>query len=253
MSGQRPRVVLFFRDGLFARVFLRRFISTLNLDVVGFVLSSSYLQRGKHPLSDLASFIAKVGVSYALYQARVSCLAPFLCTGRPTIRTMIDQLAMPTHVTTDVNSEHSKIWLNDLNADFFLSFHFNQRFSPDVLSLPSTAALNFHPSLLPNYRGVDPVLFALADRQPSLGLSIHLLSDALDEGDILLQEHYPVSSLSLISNNIHLFDKGGALAAHVIDDFENYYAKREKQLCDGARYYGWDQVKNVSLRKMAWR
>ena len=49
------------------------------------------------------------------------------------------------------------------------------------------AALNLHPSLLPHYRGPDPVEMQLAENENNHGVSLHLLSQCFDQGDIVSQ------------------------------------------------------------------
>jgi methionyl-tRNA formyltransferase len=48
-------------------------------------------------------------------------------------------------------------------------------------------ALNMHPSLLPDFRGPDPIQQQLDCEQSSFGVSLHLLSQQFDQGDIIAQ------------------------------------------------------------------
>jgi len=48
-------------------------------------------------------------------------------------------------------------------------------------------ALNMHPSLLPEFRGPDPVEQQLDCRQCRFGVSLHLLNQHFDQGDIIAQ------------------------------------------------------------------
>jgi methionyl-tRNA formyltransferase len=56
-----------------------------------------------------------------------------------------------------------------------------------LLNSASRAALNLHPSLLPDYRGADPIGEQLQSGEVQSGVSLHLLSDKFDEGDIVAQ------------------------------------------------------------------
>ncbi len=49
------------------------------------------------------------------------------------------------------------------------------------------AALNLHPSLLPKYRGPDPLRQQLADGERRFGVTLHLLERQFDRGDIVAQ------------------------------------------------------------------
>ncbi len=56
-----------------------------------------------------------------------------------------------------------------------------------LLDSASRAALNLHPSFLPDYRGADPIGEQLQSGEVQPGVSLHLLSDNFDEGDIVAQ------------------------------------------------------------------
>lgn len=48
-------------------------------------------------------------------------------------------------------------------------------------------ALNMHPSLLPDFRGPNPVAQQLASQHARFGVSLHLLNRHFDQGDIIAQ------------------------------------------------------------------
>ena len=72
-------------------------------------------------------------------------------------------------------------------ADFLLLACWPFLLSPQIVSTVSKAALNMHPSLLPDYRGANPVAAQLNQQEKKFGVSIHLLSQQFDEGDIIDQ------------------------------------------------------------------
>ena len=51
----------------------------------------------------------------------------------------------------------------------------------------AAAALNLHPSLLPRYRGPDPLQQQQAAGDAHYGVTLHLLDQRFDHGDIVLQ------------------------------------------------------------------
>jgi methionyl-tRNA formyltransferase len=57
-----------------------------------------------------------------------------------------------------------------------------------VLVAPRHGLLGVHPSLLPKYRGASPVAWAILGGERTTGMTIYRLNDALDAGEILLQE-----------------------------------------------------------------
>lgn len=55
----------------------------------------------------------------------------------------------------------------------------------DILS--KKTIINTHPSLLPKYRGVHALPWAMLNLEEELGFSIHLMNEYVDDGDILEQ------------------------------------------------------------------
>ena len=54
---------------------------------------------------------------------------------------------------------------------------------PDLLGIPSLGTLNAHPGLLPAYRGVDVVAWAILRGDP-VGVTVHLADPGIDTGMI---------------------------------------------------------------------
>jgi methionyl-tRNA formyltransferase len=59
--------------------------------------------------------------------------------------------------------------------------------SEALITSPHKAALNLHPSLLPDFRGPNPIEQQLARGTSSFGVTLHLLSEQFDRGDIIAQ------------------------------------------------------------------
>lgn len=59
--------------------------------------------------------------------------------------------------------------------------------------------INSHFSLLPEWRGADPITFALLSGQPQTGVSLMLINDKLDEGDLLQQKPYDIAANCIIT------------------------------------------------------
>jgi len=77
--------------------------------------------------------------------------------------------------------------ISEFKADFLLVACWPYLLASEVVNAVDKAALNLHPSLLPNYRGADPVSVQLDCREQILGVSLHLLSQEFDSGDIIGQ------------------------------------------------------------------
>ncbi len=84
--------------------------------------------------------------------------------------------------------------LTELEVDFLLVACWPQKLPPAVIHAVNCAALNLHPSLLPHYRGLDPVADQLNAGESRFGVSLHLISDEIDVGDIILQRGFELQA-----------------------------------------------------------
>ena len=65
--------------------------------------------------------------------------------------------------------------------------------TPPFLAAFDGRIINVHPSLLPEFAGgMDAVEQALASRATRTGATVHVVTDELDAGPILLQEAVPI-------------------------------------------------------------
>ena len=83
--------------------------------------------------------------------------------------------------------------VEQLGIEFLLVACWPYLIEPGLINSASKAALNLHPSLLPRYRGPDPLMQQLAMADFDFGVSLHLLSQRFDRGDIIAQARLPDS------------------------------------------------------------
>ena len=76
--------------------------------------------------------------------------------------------------------------LKDLNPDFFVTFAFGQILSQEVLDIPKYETINLHVSLLPKYRGANPIQRAIINGDKETGICTMITELGLDCGDICM-------------------------------------------------------------------
>lgn len=74
-----------------------------------------------------------------------------------------------------------------LKPDLLISAAYARIVPADVLAVPTIGAINIHPSLLPEYRGVCAVWWALYEGCSRVGVTIHEMTAGVDTGPILGQ------------------------------------------------------------------
>jgi methionyl-tRNA formyltransferase len=78
-------------------------------------------------------------------------------------------------------------------ADLYIVAAFGQILPQAVLDQPRYGTLNIHASLLPEYRGPDPIAEAILQGESETGVSIMLLDAGVDTGPVLLRKQIPIS------------------------------------------------------------
>lgn len=88
--------------------------------------------------------------------------------------------------------EAAKEVLPKLCCDVLLSVNYLFIVEKDLLSVAGKYAINFHGSLLPKYRGRTPHVWAIINGEGESGVTAHLMTDAVDNGDIVKQVRVPI-------------------------------------------------------------
>ena len=81
--------------------------------------------------------------------------------------------------------------LFSLRPDLIAVSCFPKILPPSLLALPKLGAINLHPSLLPKYRGPEPLFWQFRNGETQAGVTLHFMNERPDAGDILLQTGVP--------------------------------------------------------------
>jgi len=93
-----------------------------------------------------------------------------------------------------LKADDAKNALRKLNAELGI-MAFVLQFAPqDFVSIPSHGTIQYHPSLLPKYRGPSSINWPIIRGDPKTGLSIFRPTDGLDEGPLILQKETPIGA-----------------------------------------------------------
>jgi methionyl-tRNA formyltransferase len=77
--------------------------------------------------------------------------------------------------------------LRGYDLDLLVCYGFSWRLPRSVLRIPRYGVVNVHCSMLPQYRGPAPVLWAIRNGDPSLGVTVHRMNEEFDAGPVLAQ------------------------------------------------------------------
>jgi methionyl-tRNA formyltransferase len=102
---------------------------------------------------------------------------------------------------------------------------FKQILTANVINLPALGVVNFHPSLLPKYRGACPSNAALLNDETTSGLTAHYVTEGLDDGDILLQRGFGIQE---VENDGQLRYKLARLAGEITPEVIQLFSGFQK-------------------------
>ncbi len=78
-------------------------------------------------------------------------------------------------------------------ADLVVSFFYSRKIPAALYGPAPQGGIGVHPSLLPRWRGPDPVFWTLYHGDTRTGVTVHRLADAFDTGDMLAQKQIAVT------------------------------------------------------------
>lgn len=128
---------------------------------------------------------------------------------------------VPCYHGISVGSETGIALLRKHSPDLILVATFKQILKENVLSLPSLGTVNFHPSLLPQYRGPCPSHAALLHSEQVTGITVHYVTEEVDQGNILLQRSIKINEED---NDGRLRQRLANLAGEMVPDVIGMFA-----------------------------
>lgn len=124
-----------------------------------------------------------------------------------------------THQWEYEDSSSVTATLARLKPDLLITASYGQRIPVSQLQA-QYGGINVHPSLLPRWRGGDPVPWAILTGDKEAGVTISTVTDAFDEGLILAQSSLPIQETSTtIPLRTELFRIGADLLSSVLPDY----------------------------------
>jgi methionyl-tRNA formyltransferase len=94
--------------------------------------------------------------------------------------------------SNSVNSDNFRKQLLKLNPDIMIVASWSEKIDKLTYDMPKTATINVHPSLLPKYRGPNPYMQVIKNREKKSGVTLHLMTSEWDSGAILDQREVEI-------------------------------------------------------------
>jgi methionyl-tRNA formyltransferase len=125
--------------------------------------------------------------------AAVFC-APEKEGARPDVlRVAAQEAGLRVHQFKSLRAPEAVQAMKDANTDIGI-MAFVLQFAPqEFVNIPKCGTIQFHPSLLPKFRGPSSINWPIIKGETETGLTIFRPTDGLDEGAVVLQKKTPIS------------------------------------------------------------
>ena len=134
------------------------------------------------------------------FLARGDTVAAVFCApekegARPdALRAAAQERGIKVHQFKSLRAPEAIQAMKDANAEIGI-MAFVLQFAPqELVTIPRHGTIQYHPSLLPKYRGPSSINWPIIKGEIETGLTIFRPSDGLDEGAVILQKKTPLST-----------------------------------------------------------
>lgn len=154
----------------------------------------------------------------------------------------------------NVNDPKIIALLKEHEVDLIVSFYFDQILKKEIISIPEHGVVNFHPAILPDCRGLSPVIFSAVKNDERFGITLHDIdNEAIDEGPILaIATLDPPPSKSILKLESAVCSAGVDLFRKIVHDLPKL--RKESRSQSGGNYYSYPTRADLrELKKLGYK
>ena len=157
------------------------------------------------------------------------------------LRTAAELAGLPVFQFSSLKTEEAGQILTRLDVDLGVMAYVLQFVPQNFVNIPRYGMIQYHPSLLPRYRGPSSINWPIIRGDTTTGLTIFRPIDGLDEGPVVLQKGVaigPDDTLGTVYFD-RLFPMGVAALLEAADLIVSGAASEQVQDESAASYEGW--------------
>jgi methionyl-tRNA formyltransferase len=157
------------------------------------------------------------------------------------LRLAAEQRSIPVYRLPSLKGADAQEALSALNADIGVLAYVLQFVPQEFATIPRHGMIQYHPSLLPRYRGPSSINWPIILGDAVTGLTIFRPTDGLDEGPIVLQKQTAIGPDDTVTKVYfeRLFPMGVAALMEAADTIVNGKSQEIVQDESQASYEGW--------------
>ena len=137
---------------------------------------------------------------------------------QPPIKELALKHHLPVLQPVKVRDAQFVAQIKELSPDLIVVVAFGQILPRALLDIPPYGCVNVHASLLPFYRGAAPINWVLINGETETGVTIMLLDEGMDTGDMLRQEKLSIMPTDTVATlHDRLAQSGARLLGEALD------------------------------------
>jgi methionyl-tRNA formyltransferase len=170
------------------------------------------------------------------------------------VQQVAQHYGVPLVMLHGINEPASLDQLRQLEPDIILSTQ-KYLFKKKLLNLPRMGCINKHAALLPEYRGVWPIFWALLHNEKEVGVSLHWMVEKYDAGGVITQAAIPI----LVEDTVFslykkAFSRLGEIFSECIAHLKENPKYQRNAGNESTAYYSFPKAEDVrELKKMGKR
>ncbi|MDQ3718281.1 MAG: formyltetrahydrofolate deformylase, partial [Thermoproteota archaeon] len=183
-------------------------------------------------------------------QGQLRANIPVIIASDSTLKSFADDVGVPFHVvvhTDQVEAENRILQLvEQYNIDLIVLARYMRILTPNFVWRYPNRIINIHPSLLPAFPGAYAYVQAYERGARIIGCTAHFVTEDLDQGPIIHQESFKVSTSDTLDT---IKKKGQELEAATLLEGVKLYLENKLEVYWGKVYIKEENDKEVNHRQ----
>ncbi len=108
------------------------------------------------------------------------------------VRDVAEKHGIPVLQPSRLRDPEAIEWVGDKSPDLLVLAFVTEFVPKTMIEMATHGGINYHPSLLPKYRGGSAMNWAIINGEQETGVTIHQIDEGVDTGPIIIQKRVPI-------------------------------------------------------------
>lgn len=198
----------------FSRLIANKLVEQ-NIPITHIMLSTRQLKIEGHNIngfSGLKFLIKRFGYRYTFFQILCGTLLPVMYSLKSYMTSKkyysFEKLCSKYKIQL-IKSDSFNDEIHHIESpDIFISMCLDQKLSNRFFKHIKQLCVNIHPSDIPNFGGVEPIIQLLLSQETKMGITIHKMTEKLDDGEPLIRKYISINNKSYFRLMLEFIDIG---------------------------------------------